>query len=236
MAEFLNTTGVSAALDTIINQANEGLTLLSPYLNINPQLKTLLKYKTKEVKSLLIYGKKKISLQEKEWLLTVPSLKVRYCQRLHAKAYLNEQEALITSMNLLKYSQQNNYEMGIRLSKKEDPELFESLQKQIRLIYQDSIEAPIAANPPTEISRRSTPFPRRSAPATGYCIRDRAVIPANPDKPYCPPCFQSWNHYKNPRYQENVCHLCGRENNSTIDKPCCYSCYQKYPHIFELAF
>ena len=39
--------------------------------------------------------------------------------RLHAKCYLNEQAAIITSLNLYEFSQQNNEEMGVYIENKD---------------------------------------------------------------------------------------------------------------------
>ena len=44
------------------------------------------------------------------------SIKTSVRKNLHAKCYLNEKEALLTSMNLYEYSQEHNDEMGILVS------------------------------------------------------------------------------------------------------------------------
>jgi hypothetical protein len=59
----------------------------------------------------------------------------------------------------------------------------------------------------------------------GYCIRCRANLSHNPSRPYCRDCYQSWNQYQNYSYIENNCHSCGKEENSSMEKPECYSCY-----------
>ena len=47
MAKFLDTTGVSFYLQQIINNADERLILISPYLKINDRIKTCLEDKDK---------------------------------------------------------------------------------------------------------------------------------------------------------------------------------------------
>ncbi len=42
-----------------------------------------------------------------------PNIQIRYERRLHAKYYANESSAILTSMNLYNYSQDNNIEAGV---------------------------------------------------------------------------------------------------------------------------
>ncbi len=42
-----------------------------------------------------------------------PNIQIRYERRLHAKYYSNESSAILTSMNLYTYSQDNNIEAGV---------------------------------------------------------------------------------------------------------------------------
>ena len=53
---------------------------------------------------------------------------------LHAKCYLNEDRAIICSMNLYDYSQQTNIEMGILITKKDDEVAYEALIDEINNI------------------------------------------------------------------------------------------------------
>lgn len=59
----------------------------------------------------------------------------------------------------------------------------------------------------------------------GYCLRCRAEIDRNPNRPYCRDCFHSWNQYQNYNYTENNCHSCGKPESTSMEKPECYSCY-----------
>lgn len=42
-----------------------------------------------------------------------PNIQIRYERRLHAKYYANETSAILSSMNLYTYSQDNNIEAGV---------------------------------------------------------------------------------------------------------------------------
>ena len=114
MAEFLTTADISARLQKIIREADERLVLISPYLKVNPRIRELLEQKSRtETHVRIIYGKRELPPEERKWIDSVPAIELCFRQSLHAKCYLNEKEAILTSMNLYQFSEQNNDEMGI---------------------------------------------------------------------------------------------------------------------------
>ena len=82
---------------------------------------------------------------------------------------------------------------------------------------------------------RRQPKPAVGIPTTGFCIRCKADLPANPTQPYCSSCFRSWNRYKNKEYEEKHCHVCGNEHMATLLKPLCLTCYRSYKDAFTFA-
>ncbi len=64
-------------------------------------------------------------------------IRTSFCKNLHAKCYLNEESCIITSLNLYEFSQVNNNEMGVHISRSQDGELyrdaFEEAQRIIRI-------------------------------------------------------------------------------------------------------
>jgi len=50
---------------------------------------------------------------------------------LHAKCYINENKAIISSMNLYDYSQTRNVEMGFLITKEGDPEAYKKMMEDI---------------------------------------------------------------------------------------------------------
>ena len=227
MVEFLNTEEVSARLVAIISNAGEFLYLISPYLSVNDRLKQRIEAKaSSEVSVHIIYRHQEQRSDVSAWLESLPSTKTSFCENLHAKCYLNESEALLTSMNLYEFSQVNNYEMGVLISRREEPELYRKIFNEVEHIREGSttVHEPLVEAPPTV-----------DALPTGFCIRSRHTIPANPVKPYCNRCFRSWNQYKNNDYEEKHCHLCGDEHKTSMSKPACLSCYRKYRNVLEFA-
>ena len=140
MAEFLDTQGVSYFLKKLINNANDKLYLISPYLQLNNQLKLSLEDRHKfSIDIIIIYGKvSDINPDDSSWLQSMPGIKLLFHKDLHAKCYFNEKEAIITSMNLYMFSQQNNVEMGIYISKEKDEELYKQVATEVDRIKRGS--------------------------------------------------------------------------------------------------
>ncbi len=141
MAKFLDTTGVSYHLQQLINKANEKLVLISPYLKINERIKQSLEDKNRmKIDIRVIYGKNELQPEENNWLKSMTSIRSSFCKDLHAKCYLNEVEALITSMNLYEFSQVNNNEMGIYVVKETDPTLYNEIYEEVKRLIRISDE------------------------------------------------------------------------------------------------
>lgn len=137
MAKFLETQAISNELMKLIKDAKDKIILVSPYLKVNSQIQERLKTKSKigtlsEI--VIIYGKSELKKTELEWIKDIEDLKVIEKLNLHAKCYINEDRAVICSMNLYDYSQQNNIEMGILITKKEDEEAYQALIEEINNI------------------------------------------------------------------------------------------------------
>lgn len=60
----------------------------------------------------------------------------------------------------------------------------------------------------------------------GYCIRCKTEIPYDVNRPYCHSCYKIWAQFNNPDYEEQVCHSCGKQEDSSMQKPECYDCYK----------
>ena len=232
MAKFLTTTGISYRLEEIIKTAEERLVLISPFLRVNERIKELLEDKDRlKMDVRVIYGKNQLQPEENNWLESMASIRTSYCKNLHAKCYLNENEALLTSMNLYEFSQVNNNEMGILISREKEPDLYGEVWKEAQRIVRVSVDP---VEPPADDDDEECP-PDLEPPQSGFCIRCKASIALNPARPYCKPCFRSWNIYKNEEYEESYCHICGEEYKTTKSKPACRNCYHKYSSVLEFA-
>ena len=237
MAKFLTTQEVSGQLAEIIRSANERIVLISPYLQIDERYKRRIESKARSgVEVHIVYRKPELRPEEEKWLDSVDSIKTSRCKDLHAKCYFNESMALLTSMNLYRYSEGNNYEMGVLISLEEDEALYNDVVDEADHIIEDvSEKVRVPKRTRKRLYTRSTQGSRigqGEAPESGFCIRCEDTIPANPLRPYCGRHYKRWNRYK---VQGKYCHTCGAEHSTTKLKPVCYSCYQKYRTALEFA-
>lgn len=134
MSKFLDTQSISSELMVLIKNAKDKIVLVSPYLKVNSQIQERLKTKSKigtlsEIS--IIYGKSELKQTELDWMKDVDDIRIFEKNNLHAKCYLNEERAIICSMNLYDYSQQNNIEMGILITKEEDPDTYTDIIEEI---------------------------------------------------------------------------------------------------------
>ena len=232
MAKFLNSSGISYHLENLIKNANVSLFLISPYLKFNSRIKQLLDDRNRRRKDIrIIYGKVDLQTEESKWLKSMDSIKVLFCKNLHAKCYMNEEEAIITSMNLYEFSQQNNNEMGIYVTKKDDPELYRGISEEVDSLLQTSEYMSISI----EIidPKKESPKKKYSNGEQGHCIRCSTEIKLDPSHPLCNKCYQSWVKYSDPAYTEKFCHICGKSNKSSFKKPVCTNCYNKNKSLFK---
>jgi len=234
LAVFLNTEGVSYHLRKIIDNSSETLILISPYLKVNDRIKTclhdrdLLKQVTR-----IIYGKSELQPSEINWLKSLNYTHTSFCKDLHAKCYLNEQEAIVTSMNLHEYSQVNNYEMGIYIDKAKDPDLYKDVYDEVQKLIRNSDEVKISVSKVADSVEKNNKNKSPITASNGFCIRCHSAIALNPSTPYCKSCYSSWKTDKNEEREEKFCHICGKPNKSTILKPTCYGCYKTHKDKLE---
>jgi phosphatidylserine/phosphatidylglycerophosphate/cardiolipin synthase-like enzyme len=224
MAKFLDTTGVSYHLQQLINKANEKLVIISPYLKINDRIKQSLEDKNRmKIDIRVVYGKNELQPDENNWLKSMTSVRSSFCKDLHAKCYLNENEAILTSMNLYEFSQVNNNEMGIYVDKAMDPELYKDIYEEAQRLIRISDEIIISVEKaPSKEKLASKPESKTSSNnKNGFCIRTGVEIPFNVEKPMSYDAFKSWNKYGDTEYPEKFCHFSGELSNgeTSVSRP-----------------
>lgn len=239
MAKFLSTAAaVSDALQEIVKRAEERLWLISPYLRLNAPIRDLIEAKknSPRIEIHMVCRENQLLPREKDWLESMSFVKTYICEHLHAKCYLNENEALVTSMNLTADSQVNNYEMGIRVYRAEEPDLYDAISEGSRTIVRSSEVS-------RETSHESTQ-PTPKIPYKVFCIRCREVSKPTPPKRrrYCPSCYEDWRQFSEKlpyeeafNHEEKYCHVCGIEYPATWRYPACNDCFKKYPDFFKAS-
>lgn len=237
MAKFLDTEAISHEIKQIIKNSTDKIYLMSPYLQVNRRIKEELIDKDKFALDIrLIYGKVELKSDELDWIKELSNLRLYYNEHLHAKCYLNENKAIITSMNLYDYSQRNNVEMGILVDKEDDEKLYKEIYAEVMKIQRNSERTRINIE---KIEQGEDDLDENSD--MGHCIRCNTNLDLDPTRPYCADCYKTWSKYKNGDYEEKHCHICGKEKKATFNKPVCYDCYKEnkddlnFPEIKKTA-
>lgn len=141
MAKFLNTSATNYFLEELIKGASDRLVLISPFLKLNDRVKELLEDKNRlKIDVRIVYGKNELQPEEINWLKELSFIRTSFCKNLHAKCYLNEETCIITSLNLYEFSQVNNNEMGVALSRSEDGDLYREAYEEAQRIIRISDE------------------------------------------------------------------------------------------------
>lgn len=126
MATFLTGNDLNAQLENLFECAEEYIILISPYIKLHDRYASVLKTKKNDpnFKIIIVFGKneddlsKSMKQEDFNFFKDFPNIEIRYEKRLHAKYYANENSAILTSMNLYNFSQDNNIEAGVHTNRK----------------------------------------------------------------------------------------------------------------------
>jgi phosphatidylserine/phosphatidylglycerophosphate/cardiolipin synthase-like enzyme len=240
MAELLPSTAtITSEIEKLINESNgEKLVLITPYLRIARQFKSCIQDQVNFKTNISVVVRAGESHDPAD-INFLQELKINLYthENLHAKCYLNHKTAIITSMNLYEYSQLNNTELGVIITKEGDPKLYEQINETVKKIIRNSKEFEFEIKKvdktkvlPQTSEKKAKDIPPRKESITqdfGYCIRCGEKTIFNPIKPLCDKCYPIWAKNSNPAYPEKFCHVCGKSSKQSYEKPVCYSCYKK---------
>lgn len=126
MAEFLKDSQLTGEIEKLIDDAEQDLWLISPYIKFHERIKSRLKLKINnpDLHIVVIFGKneddvhKSLSKEDFDFLKEFPNITIGYEKRLHAKYFASENYSITTSMNLHEFSHNNNIEVGIKMKSK----------------------------------------------------------------------------------------------------------------------
>ncbi len=238
MAKFLNTSKASAEIEEIISKTKSKVVLISPYIKIPELLLARLKWiDGKGIKIVVVCRKGDLKPDVRSDLKQLKNLELRFDDNLHAKCFYNEESMVIGSLNLYDYSQQNNREMGILLSLKDDHNVFNEARNEAEFIVSNAEKDKLiirsvfseVVKGAKSILDSATEDNSSKTRQKGYCIRCGGAIPLDtnpPFRPFCHNCYLEWAEWENPSYEEQFCHQCGKPESTTMNRPFCHSCYQ----------
>lgn len=262
--EIINQTETVNRLHRLISDAERYIYLVSPYVSLD-KLRALVRHVqgalSRRVKVKLVIREKDFSTGNTDVLASesLPSLlegglELFTVKDLHAKIYLSEKNALLTSLNLLETSFNNSIEVGTWLTAgtPEYAMLVRFLGQEIKPSLVKVPAQPGARRPAVAAEKRPTSRTGTKAkggadsdggllkkveavlraavdvlPASGgFCIRCGESVDYEPGRPLCRDDFQVWKRYEDPTYPENYCHSCGEPSATSLAKPLCLDCFR----------
>ena len=121
MAKFLKGNELNSQLEKVFEDAESQIVLISPYIKLHERYKSALLTKTSNpnIEIVILFWKNEDDLSKSmkqddfDFFKQFPNIQIKYEKRLHAKYYANETKAILTSMNLYGFSQNNNIEAGV---------------------------------------------------------------------------------------------------------------------------
>ncbi len=201
MARYLNSADAREALEQIISGAEHKLILVSPSLSLSSRLfNRIHKAAVKGVHVRIIYRKNEARKEDMDRLKSLKNIDVKFSDDLNASCYLNENEALITSLDLRQAAR--SWDVTVKIKLTEDKDLFDRLRRDVENLY----ALAHSHNNPGHESDIKTII------SSGYCIRCSTRIRFDFNKPFCGYCQESWSIWLNEDYPEVYCHFSGEQS------------------------
>lgn len=140
MFKLLTTSGCTYYLESLIKEAKEGLYLVSPFIQLDNNLYERIKEANdRGIKIVVVFGKERMLSDAQTFFNELKNVSIYYHNDLHAKAYLNESNGIITSMNLyISKAKNTNREMGISFSVQENANVYQDCLDEIKSIIKSS--------------------------------------------------------------------------------------------------
>jgi hypothetical protein len=226
MVKFLETTQVTADLTELIKKSQEKLWLISPYIQMNNQLRGHIgNCDARNVDIKVIFrSPADVKPDDLNFLKSLRRKNLYECADLHAKCYLNENTAIVTSMNLYDYSQTHNREIGIRVDRdvSEDKDLYDEIYQEMLSIMGFSkpfqYEIKRVEIEPTVIKRSSSmnQYPKQPPVLT------KETMMGSLKKAF----VESVKDVLSPTEEGGYCIRCGERIEVDPDRPLCPKCYK----------
>jgi hypothetical protein len=194
--KILNTKETADAILELIKTSKIRCFIISPYIDFKRRYTTAI-LENKDCEFVMIYGKNVLKYEAESFALNSKNIHLAYCDNLHAKIYLNEKDCIISSMNLYKFSENNNHEISVK---------FKTNSNEGEKVF--AIIDEILNN--SELEKRAQ---KKRFKKIGYCIRTGIEINFNDKRPFS---YESWKEWDkqgaNEDFPEKFCHLSGKES------------------------
>ena len=227
----------------VIREARENLAIVSPYVENVPHVEQAIVEAKEYGATITAFVRKDGDVEggnngktALEWF-RLNDIEIVGVPHLHAKFYMNENEAVVTSMNLLKSSWLGSLELGIVVTGDAHRQLVEYLKTLRRVSGAPELPTkPSFFNklrkPRAKAAQKKSTKKTTAAVAEGYCIRcgdPLSNAEAKAKKTLCRNDYLAWAEYKNEEYPEKFCTTCGKSRKTSFLYPQCRPCFDENP-------
>ncbi len=263
MPEIKTDRDLKHSIEITISKASLFLFVVSPYIDIDDDLKKAFSILKPDVVKTIVYrefdkshSKSGISDDSRAFFKTLPNIEFVAVKNLHAKFFINEDYTVISSMNMTS-SSNHNHEIGVEIDNETHYEMFKDCFEYLiydildsndsnmnkermrniipKLPFRLDINGKLPKINGKDVSRED--FEKLEVNCNvkhGFCIRcETHNIDFHPLYPMCKSCYSIWSKFKNKDHEEKVCHRCGIELNATINDPLCDNCDEVYKFEIE---
>ncbi len=222
MAEFLTLNGISFYIENIIKESKSELLILFPYLQLSHEFYEALKDSSERGTPIsIVYVNEDLRTEEKLMLGDLQNLEIYHSENLGAKCCCNEDNVLITSMDIHKYTPSESLEMGVLFNKTQDSDLYKKTYNEIKSIINSSKNMNLHKRPVEELVE---PRIKVKKIYHGFCINCAMPISYSMNNPYCRMCSKKSDIISDSGKRGNYCHLCGTSTSTTSGSPICDVC------------
>ncbi len=223
MAElrFLGKRHTVEHLHRLIEEAQKYVILVSPFVRISKlgDLQRAIRAAVERgVAVTLVTNSEALATVDEMGELNQKAVRLFVLNELHAKVYLSEKGALVSSLNLTDASFNRSIEIGIWVPKARpeysqilafmrselQPELLELTNDDDDEFFDDLADAD---------------------EDDGFCIACKTPIELNRAYPYCRDDYYEWKRHGDRNHTEKFCHECGHRHPATLRKPLCDDCF-----------
>ncbi len=252
MAKFITGNKLNLELEMLLEKAKASIILISPFIKLHPRYESALRTKLNDphIEVTIVFGKNEEDISRSmaetdfNFFKQFPNIQIKFEKRLHAKYFANESYAILSSMNLYSFSQDNNIEAGILIKgadevDKEAWKYFRRVIDQSELLFERNPEFETTmlglkkkySSSVTTVDKLTEFFSGKSGKKTvldidekksyGYCIRTGKQIPFDVEKPMTENAYRTWNSFQDYDFPEKYCHYSGEMSNgeTTFGKP-----------------
>jgi len=144
--ELLNTAGLNHEIERMFKNEQNFIFILSPYMDLTSEMQAILA--TSPAKIVVLWRDKtkeenqkdkkvdyRLNKRIKGYEETMTNVKFFGIPYFHSKVYITSDTLIIASLNLYKFSQKNNFELGVILKEALYAKMVKKIYKEIEIIF-----------------------------------------------------------------------------------------------------